>query len=45
MTTDNVVPTTEAVQDVMTTDNVVPGTEAGQDGDFYPRARVQERNC
>ena len=44
MTTDNVVPATEAVQDVMTTDNVVPVTEAVQDGDFYPCTRVQERN-
>ena len=44
MTTDNVVPATEAVQDVMTTDNVVPATEAVQDGDFYPCTRVQERN-
>ena len=30
MTTGNVVPATEAVQDVMTTDNVVPATEAVQ---------------
>ena len=44
MTTDNVVPATEAVQDVMTTDNVVPATEAVQDGDFYPCTSVQERN-
>ena len=29
---------------LMTTDQVIPDTEAGQDGDFYPGARVQERN-